>query len=104
MAETAAMRPFTIQVPQADLDDLRQRLSRTRFSPPIDGVGDKYGVPDDYVREMASYWRDGYDWRVWEARLNEWPQFVTEVDGQPLHFFHIRSREQQALPLVLLHG
>jgi pimeloyl-ACP methyl ester carboxylesterase len=104
MTEAAAIRPFTIHVPQSDLDDLRQRLSHTRFAHAIPGVGDTFGVPDAYVREMADYWRDGYDWRTWEARLNELPQFLTEIDGHPLHFFHIRSREEKALPLVLLHG
>jgi epoxide hydrolase len=82
MADTA-IQPFRVEVPQADLDDLRDRLGRTRWPGEVAGSGWSRGVPLDYLRELAGYWRDGFDWRAQEARLNQVPQFVTEVDGQP---------------------
>jgi epoxide hydrolase len=99
------IRPFRIEIPQADLDDLAERLARTRFanelppdtSRPQTGPvlpGWEYGVPVGYVR----------DWRAWEARLNAHPQFITEIDGQPIHFLHVRSPQPDAVPLILTHG
>ena len=85
------IRPFRIDVPQADLDDLRDRLARTRWPDQLPGVGWDYGIPLEYVQELASYWRSGYDWRVHEARLNEFGQFTTMIDGEPVHFLHVRS-------------
>jgi epoxide hydrolase len=70
----------------------------------LPGVGWDYGVPIGYVKELAEYWRDGYDWRAAEARLNGFPQFTTEIDGQNVHFLHVRSPEPDALPLILTHG
>jgi epoxide hydrolase len=115
MDENETIRPFRIEVPQADLDDLKQRLDRTRWADelPLDASGPQrgpvppgweYGVPLSYVRGLAEYWRSGYDWRAWEARLNSWPQFTTEIDGQHIHFIHVRSPEADAVPLVLTHG
>ena len=98
------VRPFRIEVPQTDLDDLKDRLSRTRWPQEISGVGWERGVPLDYLKGLAEYWRDGYDWRAWEARLDEIPQFTTEIDGQRIHFFHVRSPESDAMPLILTHG
>jgi pimeloyl-ACP methyl ester carboxylesterase len=98
------IRPFRIDVPQADLDDLRDRLARTRWGTPIAGKGWDRGVPDDYLRELAEYWRTEYDWRVHEAALNEYPQFTTEIDGANVHFLHVLSPEPNALPLLLTHG
>jgi len=112
------IRPFRIDIPQSDLDDLQARLSRTRFadSLPTDAeqpdlppgaqrpAGWQFGVPTDYVRDLVGYWRDGYDWRVWEARINAHPQFTTTIDGQLVHFLHVRSPEPDALPLILTHG
>jgi pimeloyl-ACP methyl ester carboxylesterase len=100
----AEIRPFRIDTPQADLDDLQERLARTRWPDELPGVGWSYGVPLYYVKELAEYWRTGYDWREWEARLNEFPQFTTEIDGQNIHFLHVRSPEPDALPLILTHG
>src|SRR5205814_10374656 len=100
----AAIRPFRIAVPQAALDDLRDRLARTRWPDELPGVGWDYGVPLGYLREPAEYWRTSYDWRAWEARLNEFPQFTTEIDGATMHFLHVRSPEPDALPLILTHG
>lgn len=98
------IRPFRIAVPQADLDDLRDRLARTRWPDQLPGVESSYGVPLDYVRKLAEYWRTGYDWRTWEAKLNQYPQFTSTIDGQNIHFLHVRSPEPDALPLVLTHG
>jgi pimeloyl-ACP methyl ester carboxylesterase len=102
------IHPFTISIPQADLDDLQARLVRTRWSPALPGArpgeGWRKGVPVDYLQELAAYWRDSYDWRTWEAKLNEYPQFTTEIDGQTIHFLHIQSAVPHALPLVLTHG
>jgi pimeloyl-ACP methyl ester carboxylesterase len=104
VATNVEIVPFTIDIPQDALDDLRQRLEQTRFANELPDTGDIYGVPGAYVREMAELWTDGYDWRTWEARLNAYPQFTTEIDGQRIHFLHVRSREADAVPLVLLHG
>jgi epoxide hydrolase len=98
------LRPFRVQVPQADLDDLADRLRRTRWPDELPGVGWTRGVPLGYLKELAAHWADGYDWRAWEARLNRLPQFTTTVDGQTVHFVHARSPEPDALPLLAVHG
>jgi pimeloyl-ACP methyl ester carboxylesterase len=98
------IQPFTIAIPQADLDDLRDRLARTRWPNELPGVGWSRGVPLGYLKELAEYWRASYDWRKWEAKLNEFPQFITEIDGQTIHFLHVRSPEPNALPLIITHG
>jgi pimeloyl-ACP methyl ester carboxylesterase len=96
--------PFRIDIPQADLDDLRARLARTRWPDQLPGVGWEYGIPLEYVKELADYWRTAYDWRVHERRLNQFPQFTTTIDGQRVHFLHVRSPEPAALPLIITHG
>ncbi|MCG5220393.1 epoxide hydrolase family protein [Streptosporangium sp. KLBMP 9127] len=98
------IRPFRIDIPQADLDDLRDRLARTRWPAVLPGAEWSRGVPVGYLRELAEYWRTGYDWRGEEARLNAFPQFTTEIDGQGVHFVHVRSPEPGALPLILTHS
>ena len=98
------IKPFKINVPQSDLDDLQERLKRTRWPDELPGVEWSYGVPLDYVKKLADYWRTAYDWRKWEAKLNEYPQFTTTIDGQNIHFLHVRSPEPDALPLILTHG
>lgn len=100
----ADMRPFRIEIPEADLDDLRARLDRACWADDLPGAHWEYGVPAAHVRELAGYWRDGFDWRRQEARLNAYPQFTTTVDGQKVHFLHVRSPESDALPLILTHG
>ena len=100
----AENRPFQIDVPQADLDDLHDRLSRTRFPDELPGVGWSRGVPLAYLKELAGYWRTTYDWRKHEAKLNDFAQFTTEIDGQNIHFLHVRSPEPDAFPLMLIHG
>jgi Epoxide hydrolase N terminus len=85
------MDPFRIDVPQADLDELHHRLARTRWPGELPGAGWAYGVSEPYLRELAEYWRTGFDWRAQEARLNAFPQFTTTIDGQRVHFLHVRS-------------
>src|SRR5258708_12014717 len=96
--------PFHVDIPQTDLDDLRARLARTRWPDELPGVGWDYGIPLDYVQELAEYWRAGYDWRVHERRLNEFPQFTTTIDGQRVPFLHVRSPEPAAMPLIITRG
>jgi pimeloyl-ACP methyl ester carboxylesterase len=98
------IRPFRIEIPQSDLDDLRDRLARARWPRQLPGEGWSRGVPVGYLRDLAEYWRTGYDWREHEAKLNEFPQFMTEIDGQDIHFLHVRSPEPDAIPLILTHG
>jgi pimeloyl-ACP methyl ester carboxylesterase len=96
--------PFRIDIPQADLDDLGDRLARTRWPDELPGVGWSRGVPLGYLRELAEYWRTSFDWRKQEAMLNEFPQFTTTIDGQTIHFLHARSPEPNSLPLILIHS
>jgi pimeloyl-ACP methyl ester carboxylesterase len=99
-----AVTPFRIEVPEADLVDLRARLARTRW-PEAETVGDwSQGVPLAWLRELCAWWADGYDWRATEARLNALPQFRTRLDGLGIHFVHVRSPHPHALPLLLTHG
>ncbi|KUN33340.1 epoxide hydrolase [Streptomyces longwoodensis] len=98
------IEPFRIDIPQADLDDLAGRLSRTRWPDEIADAGWDYGFPLARLRELAEHWRTGYDWRAHEARLNELPHFTTGIDGQTVHFVHVRSPRPDALALVLTHG
>ncbi|WVK89589.1 epoxide hydrolase [Dactylosporangium sp. AC04546] len=98
------MTPFQINIPQDRLDDLHQRLAQTRWPGQVPGSGWEAGVPEDYLKDLADYWRTKYDWRAHEARLNEFPQFTTVLDGQSVHFLHVRSPEPEAVPLILTHG
>src|SRR5919197_1836489 len=100
----AQIRPFRIEIPQADLDVLHDRLARTRWPGELPGVGWSRGVPLGYLQQLTEYWRTTYDWRKHEAKLNEFPQFTTTIDGQNIHFLHVRSPEPDALPLILTHG
>ena len=104
MASTAEISPFRIEIPQSDLDDLAGRLSRTRWPASLPGAAWSRGVPVDYLRGLADYWRDGFDWRAAEARLNAYPQFTTQIDGQRIHFLHVQSPVPDATPLLLVHG
>ena len=99
-----SIQPFTIAIPQAKLDDLNDRLDRTAWPDELPGVGWSYGASLPYIKELADHWRNDYDWRAAEAKLNHYPQFTTTIDGQNVHFLHIRSAEPNAMPLVLTHG
>lgn len=98
------IRPFTIAVPDAVLEDLHRRLDATRWPDQLPDAGWDYGAELSYVRDLARTWRHDYDWRVHEAALNAFPQFRTEIDGATVHFVHVRSPEPDALPLVVTHG
>ncbi|MFB7249211.1 epoxide hydrolase family protein [Microbacterium sp. NPDC056234] len=108
MTQTDTLTPFRIEIPQADLDDLRARLMHTRWPLPIPGRDDRAdfsrGIPQSYLTELAEYWRDGFDWRTQEAALNEHEQFTTVIDGQTFHVVHARSANTEATPLLLAHG
>jgi pimeloyl-ACP methyl ester carboxylesterase len=110
---THEIEEYRVSIPQADLDDLADRLARTRWPSSLPGAawdrgapgaGWERGVPVGYLRELAEYWRDGFDWRAQEARLNSYPQYTTRIDGQKIHFLHVKSPEPDATPLLLLHG
>ncbi|MCS7480382.1 epoxide hydrolase family protein [Umezawaea endophytica] len=108
MNENNALTPFRVDIPQADVDDLRDRLARTRWPIPMPGRDDRAdfsrGIPLVYLEELAEYWRDGFDWRAQEAKLNEQEQVTTVVYGQTFHVVHVRSANPTATPLILNHG
>lgn len=99
-----AIRPFRIEIPQADVDYLHDRLSRVRWAADMPGVGWDRGIPRSYLEELVAHWRTEYDWRVAETRLNSYPQFTTEIDGQRIHFLHVKSADPDATPLLITHG
>jgi hypothetical protein len=103
-ATDTAIRPFRIHIPEKDLVDLRHRLAATRW-PEKETVADgTQGVPLATMRELVQHWQTDYDWRKVEARLNALPQFITEIDGLDIHFIHVRSKHDKALPLIVSHG
>jgi len=100
--ENTEIQPFTVTIPEAALEDLRTRLAATRFPEPAPGDGWEYGTPVSYLRDMVERWQS-FDWRAQEARMNAVPNFRTEIDGQTIHFVHVRSSREDATPLLLLH-
>jgi len=101
---TRDVTPFRIEISDAALRDLQDRLARTRWPVPSPGDGWTRGVPTEYLRELGRYWQTEYDWRAHEARFNEHPQYTTTIDGQTIHFMVVRSAEPNARPLMLIHG
>jgi pimeloyl-ACP methyl ester carboxylesterase len=99
-----AVRPFRVEVPDAALEDLRARLRRTRWPEPETVTDWSQGTPLAYTRELCRYWLEDYDWPAANARLNQFPQFITAIDGLDVHFLHVRSPHPDATPLVLTHG
>jgi len=100
----SAIRPFTFNAPQSALDDLRRRVAAARW-PEKETVADQsQGVQLKTMRELAQYWATDYDWRKCEAKLNSLPQFVTEIDGVDIHFIHVRSKHENAMPIIVTHG
>jgi epoxide hydrolase len=104
MEHTDDIRPFRVTIPQAELDDLKDRIARTRWPRTPPSTDWSRGVPLDYLKELTAYWAEGFDWRVQESKLNEVPQFVSTIDGQDIHFLHVQSAEPDAMPLILTHG
>src|SRR5205807_1112455 len=103
-AEDNAVRPFRINVPEAALVELRSRVAATRW-PEREIVNDQsQGVQLATVQKLANYWAKDYDWRKAEAKLNSYPQFTTTIDGVDIHFIHVRSKEKNALPVIVTHG
>jgi epoxide hydrolase len=98
-----SVRPFLVDIPQASLDDLRNRLRVTRYQPPLPGDDWDTGIPSAYLSELVDAWRD-FDWDRYQARLNEVPQYTTVIDGQVIHFAHVTSAEPGAVPLLVTHG
>ena len=104
VVESTAIRPFQVNVPEADLADLRRRIVATRW-PEKETVSDtSQGVPLKPLQDLAHYWATDYDWRKCEAKLNALPQFITEIDGLDIHFIHVRSKHKGALPVIVTHG
>jgi epoxide hydrolase len=103
-AQQPPVRPFKIQVSEDALSDLRVRLARTRFPGEIRGAGWDYGTELSYLRDLLTYWRERFDWRTAERRLNQFEQFTTTIDGLDIHFIHQRSRNPKAMPLAITHG
>jgi hypothetical protein len=98
------IRPFHVEIPQEDLDDLKRRILATRW-PTQETVSDaSQGVQLATMQALANYWATKHDWRKIEARLNSFPQFLTEIDGVDIHFLHIRSKHDDALPMIVTHG
>jgi hypothetical protein len=102
--DNSDIRPFHVNVPEAELTELRKRINSTRWPDRETVTDESQGVPLETMRELARYWATDYDWRKCEARLNALPQFITEIDGLDIHFIHVRSKHENALPLIVTHG
>src|SRR5271156_3409250 len=103
-ADKTAIRPFRVNVPETELTELRRRSNATKF-PERETVSDATrGVQLATMQALARYWATEYDWRKIEAKLNALPQFLTEIDGLDIHFIHVRSKHENALPLIVTHG
>jgi epoxide hydrolase len=98
------IKPFKITIAEKELKDLQERLANVRLSESNQEEDWSRGVPLSYTKKLITYWKDKFDWREQESMLNKYPQFITEIDGQTIHFFHVKSKEKNAMPLMLLHG
>ena len=103
-AANDAIRPFHVDIPESDLVDLRRRLAATRWPEKETVSDDSQGVPLAMLQDLVRYWQTDYDWRKVEARLNALPQFISEIDGLDIHFIHVRSKHEKALPMIVTHG
>jgi pimeloyl-ACP methyl ester carboxylesterase len=103
-SDDTAVRPFQVGFPEAELTELRRRVNATRWPEPETVTDDSQGVPLSLMRELARYWGNEYHWHKCEEKLNHLPNFVTEIDGLDIHFIHVRSRHENALPLIVTHG
>ena len=104
VSDKTAIRPFQVNIPEADLAEMRRRIGATRWPDRETVADDSQGVPLAMMQELARYWGTDYDWRACEAKLNALPQFMTEIDGLDIHFIHVRSTHEAALPLIITHG
>ncbi len=104
MESSMIIKPYKINIAQVQLDDLRERLENTRWPNEIKDLGWDRGVPPAYLKKLTNYWQHKFDWRKQEDWLNKYDQFVAEIGAQPIHFFHVKSKETNAMPLMLLHG
>src|SRR5580693_5181463 len=102
--ESTAIRSFEVGFPQVELDELRQRVLATRWPERETVSDDSQGAPLAMMQQLAHYWGTDYDWRTCEAKLNALPNFITEIDGLDIHFIHVRSQHEDALPLIVTHG
>src|SRR5688572_13698737 len=103
-SDKTAVRPFRVDVPEAELAELRRRIKATRW-PEKEPVADtSQGIPLATVEKLARYWASEYDWRKVESRFNAFPNFITEIDGLDIHFIHARSKHENALPIIVMHG
>src|SRR5687768_6234905 len=98
------IQPFSINIPQAVLNDLQKRLARTRWAAEVENVGWDYGTNRVYLQSYTDYWKNHYDWRKHEAELNQFPQFRAEIDGIGIHFIHVRGKGENPTPIILTHG
>src|SRR5687767_10381241 len=98
------IRPFTVNIPQEEVAELRRRIAATRWPDRETVTDSSQGVPLATMRELARHWETDYDWRKCETKLNALPQFMTEIDGLDIHFIHVRSKHENALPLIVTHG
>jgi len=103
-AEADAIRPFRVNIPEEALVDLRRRIAATRWPDKEQVADESQGVRLATVQQLARYWQTSHDWRKVEARLNALPQFTTEIDGLDIHFIHVRSNHENALPMIVTHG
>ena len=103
-ADKTTIRPFQVNVPEAELTELRRRINSTRWPDRETVTDESQGLPLATIQELARYWATDYDWRKIEAKLNALPQFITEIDGLDIHFLHVRSKHENALPLIVTHG
>jgi microsomal epoxide hydrolase len=99
-----AVTPFEVAIPDEDIADLKARLGRTRWPDAVEGAGWRYGTDLDFLKSLVAHWRDDFDWRAAEARLNAFPQFMAEVDGHRIHFLHVKGKGPRPLPLIITHG
>ena len=103
-AENHAIRPFQVSFPETELTELRRRVAATRWPERETVADDSQGAPLAMMQDLTRYWATDYDWGPCQARLNELPNFITEIDGLDIHFLHIRSPHEDALPLIVTHG
>ena len=101
---SSTIKPFSIAVPDADLNDLRTRLKMTRYPRTSPDAGWRYGTEKPFMERVVAHWLEKYDWRATERRLNQFPQYVVNIDGYDIHFIHVRGSGTNPLPLILTHG